>query len=349
MSLFNRRRRSNDALAHFAEQLATLLESGFPLLPSLQILSDQKVWDQEEAERVCKLLDEGKSLSEALNRERFPPIFVSFVRAAEEHGDYAFGLRQCVIYYRERGKLIREMGQAVLYPAIVLLLVMGAFLFLVTVVIPRFTELYEAMDLELPRLTQVLIAVYDSLRRIFIYLGLLVAILALFTLILFRLPSEKRNRWLGPLYRLPIIRYYYALRFTHYLSVQLGSLLRSGLPLMKALEIMRSLTPWYRLSAGIERIQARLLAGHSLHYSLAVEKGGLFLSSLPPIVAIGEESGRLDQSLLILGEGTERMIRERAHQLTRSLEPILIFFIGVLIAITVIAMFLPMLNLVRAL
>lgn len=349
MRLFRRKRWSNDRLAHFAEQLAALLDSGFPLLPSLRILSDQKVWNKEESERVCQQLDQGNSFSEALISEEFSPLFVSFIRAAEEHGDYVFGLKQCVSYYRERGRLIRELGQAVLYPAIVLLLVMGAFLFLVTVVVPRFTELYHTMGLELPLLTRLLISAYESLQWILIGLAIIIAIFSLILFILLRLSPERRVRLLSPLYRLPGIRHYYALRFTHYLSIQLGSLLRSGLPLMQALDIMHSLTPWYRLTGGIQRVQQRLLAGRSLNQSLAAEGASLFLPSLSQIVAIGEESGRLDQSLLILARGTEMMIREQAHRLTRSMEPLLIFFIGILIAVTVIAMFLPMLNLVRAL
>jgi len=162
------------------------------------------------------------------------------------------------------------------------------------------------------------------------------------------LPPEKRWKWARWLYRIPGVRHYFLFRFTHYLSVQLGALLRAGIPLLTALETMRTLTPWPSLAEGIDRIRKRLLEGESFNRSLAAEGSALFLPVVPHWIALGEETGRLDQSLLSLARATENVIRERSRKLTHSLEPVLIFLIGVLIAVTVIALFLPMLQLAKA-
>ncbi len=333
----------------FSQQLSILLDSGFPLIPSLRLLGEQRILTPDETERICRSLEAGASLSESLRAEGFPLLFVSFIWAAEEYGEYGFGLRQCEVYYREKEKFLRELGQALLYPAVVLILVILSFLFLVTVVMPRFTDLYASMGMELPLFTRLLLGFYEFLRSSFAVIAGLLAIILVAALLLHRLPPEKRWRWTGWLYRLPGVRHYFLIRFTHFLSLQMGALLRAGIPLLKALETVHRLTPWPRLAEGIVRIRKRLMAGESFHRSLAAEGGRLFLPMAPHWVALGEETGRLDQSLLSLARAMENVIRERSRRLTHSLEPVLIFLIGVLVAVTVIALFLPMLQLARAL
>ncbi|QKG84850.1 type II secretion system F family protein [Kroppenstedtia pulmonis] len=338
----------DDRLALFSRHLSNLMESGFPLLPSIRLLAEQQIIRREEAEGICSSLDQGKSFSESLSLRGFPSLFVSFLKAAEEHGDYVFGLKQCESYYRERGQLTRDLIQALTYPTVVFLLVAFAFFFLVTTVIPRFGEMYDTMGLTLPLYTRLLLSFFSVFRYVLYGVGGLVCLSAFLYLVIRRLPPDKRKVRTSWLFRLPVVKAYYALRFTHYLSIQMGSLLRSGVPLLRTVDIMHALAPWHPLAAGISRIRNRLLAGESLHRSIQIE-GSLFLPSLHRLVALGEESGRLDQSFLTLAEGTEMMIRDRMNRITRSLEPVLIFIIGLLMAVTVIAMFLPMLNLVRAL
>lgn len=338
---------SADRLAGFSRHLSGLLQAGFPLVPSLRLLSEQEVIRGAEAGRILRQLDGGISFSEALAKEGLPPLFISLLRAAEEYGDYGHGLQQCEQYYAEKDRLIRELTRTLTYPAVVFLLVVLAFLFLMTTVVPRFSDMYETMGLTLPVYTQLFISFHESLRIVFLVVGMAFLLAVVAIMIIRRLPSDRRNRWTAPLYRLPVVRSYFALRFTHYLAVQLGSLLRAGLPLLKAVEVINELIPWPPLKTGMVRIRERLLAGEPLHRALKRE-GPLFLLSLNRMVALGEESGELDQALLSLAKGTEMMMKERLDRFTRSLEPILIFVIGLMMAMTVLALFLPMLNLVRA-
>ncbi|QKI82582.1 type II secretion system F family protein [Kroppenstedtia eburnea] len=347
MSKKGRRKWNADRLTLFSQHLANLLEAGFPLVPSIRLLSEQGVIGTGEAERILGSLDQGKSLSAALEAEGMPALFTSLIRAAEEHGDYGFGLKQCEVYYRERGRLIRELTRALTYPMVVLMLVGLAFLFLMTTVVPRFSEMYETMGLTLPLYTRIFLRIHQSLQAGLFGLTAALLLFGLICLYIRRLPPEQRRRWTSPLYSLPVVRSFFALRFTHYLGIQLGSLLKSGLPLLKAVEVMDSLAPWDPFRRGIFRVREQLLAGESLHRALEREEK-LFLPSLPGLVALGEETGALDRSLLSLAQGTELMIKERLDRLTHSLEPILIFLIGMMMAATVLALFLPMLHLVEA-
>ncbi|WP_176392042.1 type II secretion system F family protein [Marininema halotolerans] len=336
-----------DRLVQFSEQLANLLEAGFSLIPSIRLLGEQNILRFQEMEGILQRLEEGRGLSSALSEEGLPPIFVSFLSAAEEHGDYAFGLRQCRSYFQGRDQLIRDTVQALMYPAIVLILVGCAFVFLVTTVVPRFQAMYATMGLELPLYTRWFLSFHQWIREGVYFIGGVTLFIMILFLFLRHLSPVKRQQLMAWVYQLPVLRSYFALRFTHYLAVQLGSLLKAGVPLLRAVEIVEGFSPWAPLTGGMKSVRHALLAGHSLHESLSKE-GSLFLKSLRRLVALGEETGSLDQSLLTLARGTEMIIRERMNRFTRSLEPILIFGLGVLMAATVLAMFLPMLHMVQA-
>ncbi|MBN2908449.1 type II secretion system F family protein [Polycladomyces sp. WAk] len=332
----------------FSRTLAHLLESGFPLLPGIAILAEQRVISPAQAERIRQKLNEGASFSQTLQGEGVPPLFLSFVSAAEEHGDYGQGLRQCEAYYHELARRRREIGQAVIYPVIVFVLVILSFLFLITAVIPRFSVLYETMGLELPPFTVGMIRLYAWLNESLAGAVWSVSLLVVAGLGLRMLPPERRAPWVERIIRLPMVRRMYRYRFTHYFSIQLGLLLRAGVPLLRALDIMRELTPWWSLKASIDRIRSCLLSGESLHDALKHGGATLLLPTLSQWVALGEETGRLDHALLSMAKGTELLMHEQIRRFTRSLEPVLIFCIGLMIAVTVMALFLPMLQLVKA-
>lgn len=336
-----------DRLAQVSKHLGQLLDAGFPLIPSLRLLQEQEVLQPEEAGVILAALDNGESLSQALVQAGFPQLFISFILASEEHGNLAFGLKQCEEYYTQQARFQRDVSQALAYPMVVLVLVGFSFFFLVTTVVPRFTELYETMGLELPLYTKAVLAVHQYLPVVGLAVAAILLSILIFRAGISRMSSGRRalveERWR----KVPFLRAFYALRFTHYLSVQLGSLLQAGVPLLRAVEMMREVSPWGPLARSAERVRTGLLQGEPFHRTVENE-GDRFLPALSRLAALGEESGRLDQSLLTLGRGTELIIRERLQRLTRSLEPLLIFVIGLFMAVTVIAMFLPMLHLVQA-
>jgi type II secretory pathway component PulF len=346
--MIRRWRWTAERLESISRHLAALLESGFPLLPSLYLLGEQQLLRKEEAENLIRRLDQGQGLAEAMEAEGFPRLFVSFVQAAEEHGDFVFGLRQCERVYRDRGKWGRDLQRALTYPLMVLILVGCAFLFLVTTVIPRFADMYASMGLELPLYTQMFLSLYGGLQWAFLFGGGMLFSFILMFLIYRNLPPELKDRWNTMWCRIPLVRRLLAYRYTLYFCVQTGSLLKAGVPLLRTLDMVCQWTPWHQLSSSLKRIRGRLLTGEPFHRCLEAE-GYRFLPALSRLVALGEETGRVDESLLTMAKTAEISIRDRVDRWTKSLEPALIFFIGILMAATAIAMFLPMLNLVRAL
>ncbi|SFJ07310.1 type II secretion system F family protein [Thermoflavimicrobium dichotomicum] len=335
---------SSEQLVLFSGQLVHLLQSGIPLVPSLAILAEQKVVSERLSEQVRKHLENGRSLSDSLKAESFPDLFVSFIRAAEEHGDYSFGFKQCEAYYRARSKFKRDLKRASTYPFMVLLLVFSAFLFLMTVVLPRFQVLYETMGIELPPMTKWMLTIFNGMNvLVWCLLGTI-----LFAILIGITVKKQGMFWDRILFRLPIVKRYRQFRFTHYIAIQLGSLLKAGVPLLRAWELMESLSPWAYLSIQIRQMQKKVEQGFPFFQAIE-ETSVVFLPTFSKMIALGEASGRLAESLLHFARGTEMVIKDRMEQWTRSLEPIFIFAIGIFISITVITLFLPMLQLVKGL
>ena len=338
----------SEDLSKFSLHLHNLLKSGIPLVSSLELLSDQNVISESVGKNLVSSLQQGRSFSESLKMERFPDLFTSFIRAAEEHGDYVYGLKQCESYYSARAKLIQDLLQACTYPFIVLVCVGCALFFMITVVLPRFAELYQTLGVKLPAITQYMLALTEVMGVILRVL-LFCILLLLFLSLWIRYGSDRMKPFFEKfLFSFPIVKSFYRLHLTHYVAIQLGSLLKAGVPLLKALALMEKLSPWYQLTETMQMIKEGVVQGKSLHQAIKQTKQALFLPTFPRMVAIGEKTGRLDSSLLSLAESTEIYMRTQIKRWVQSLEPMLIFLLGIFIAVTVIAMFLPMLKMVEA-
>jgi general secretion pathway protein F len=332
----------------YSQQMAHLLDSGIPLLTCLDLLAEQRLITKPFYRRLSEMLNEGFSLSGALEKLAFPSLFISFIRAAEEHGDYVHAFKQCEAYYEARASWIRELGKSLIYPALVLAIAGLALSFLLGVVLPRFAELYQTMGVPLPKLTEWLFSLHASVRawapKMAMGMGGLMIISGLL-----RLAPRPMRAWLSRvLFFLPLIGSVLRHRMTHYITIQLGSLLKAGVPLLNALKTLRKMAPWSILGRSLTKMEANVMEGTSL--SEAIQKSGrrLFLPSLVKMVALGEESGKLDEIMLHMAQGTELVIKNRLERLTRSIEPLFIFMIGFFIAMIVIAMFLPLLHIVRS-
>lgn len=333
----------------FSQQMGHLLESGIPLLTCLELLTSQRIITKQDYHQLIDSLQNGHDLSSALKKLFFPPMYISFIRAAEEHGDYVLGFKQCAAYYATKAKWQRELKEACTYPLMVLLLAICAFVFMFAVVMPRFSHLYETMGITLPFLTRQLFHVY-SFMPVFVFWGaiLLLAILVSARVIKY-VPCSVRGWWESIWLYLPIIRQLYQYRHTHYVTVHLASLLKAGVSLVDALDVIQNHTPWPVLVRHMEKVKEELLKGEPFSKALRQKAKYVFLPSFAKMAALAEESGQLDQTLTSLADGTGMMIRYKLERFTKTLEPAFIFTIGLLIAVTVVALFMPLLKLVQAL
>lgn len=347
--LWIRKRWNAEQYMVFSQQMGHLLESGIPLLACLELLAAQRLIDEPVYQRLNGLLQKGQSLSAALKKLNFPPIYIAFVRAAEEHGDYVSGFKRCASYYATKANWQREVKKACTYPAIVFLLAVCVFVFMFAVVMPRFSHLYASMNISMPLVTRRLFRVYDAMPQLLAGGMLLILLVVAVGFILRLSPFPVRVWWGACWIRLPLVRQICRYRHTHFLTIQLSSLLKAGVSLVDALQLIQKHTPWPVLVHYLNRVNKELLTGKSFAGALSQKGKYFFLPSLPRLVAIAEESGKLVETLTNLADGTEMMIRYKLERVAKSIEPVCIFVIGLMIAVSVVALFLPVVKLVQAL
>lgn len=348
-SLFKRWQRaplSGAALVQFTQQLGTLLGAGLPLDRSLQLLLELP--EGERARNVVMRVRErvrgGASLSRALEEEHgaFSRLYVSMVRAGEAGGALDETLKRLADYL-ERARSLREsVIGALVYPAFLLFGVLGSLVLLLAFVVPQFVPIFADMNVPVPLITRVLMAIGTFLHDWgWIVLALLV-LAGFYTQMRLRDPVARRGldarllraRVFGPLFlKVETAR----------LMRTLGSLLKNGVPLLTALGIARQVVANRELAAQLEPVTEAVKGGEALSRSLAAHTG--FPKLAVQIAAVGEESGTLDAMLLRAADTYDDQVRGAIDKMLAALVPVLTIVMAVLVAGIMLAILLPLLSL----
>lgn len=337
------RRMKAEQWAWFAEQSAEMLLCGVPLREALTILSKSEWFPRAQIKRVLGHLEQGVPFSQALERAGFSALFVALIAAAEVYGGYVQALQELARHYRQQALLTARLKQASTYPLLVLLLTLLAFFFLLFFVLPQFRLLYEAMQVELPWWTWMLLHFGQLLQRY----GWLFPLLMTGILVLGWLMVRTRigiPLWQTVIYRLPGIGRWLKLRNSHYLVQQLGLMLKNGVSLDTACTILAISSPWAGMRQVFEGIKRELERGCLFSQSLAAYRQ-YFDPMLPEILVIAEESGRLAAVLELLRERFAQRIVHENQLFVKLFEPILIFFVGSVMGFMMVSLFIPMFHL----
>ncbi len=341
-----RRRVSDRAVTVLCRQLASLIRAGVPILRALVIVARQC-----ESPRLAVILDDvaaqvrnGSSLSDALARHpaTFPELFVNLVRA----GEFAAALDTVLLRFAETREgaeeLRRKVQSALAYPCLVILLGLGTVFVLLAFFLPRVTGLFhDARDLPLP--TQILMTISHLFSTHGHWLVLLVLLSGA---ILHRLATLEKNRgWTDRIrLRIPLFG-----RLTQHaelaqFSRTLALLLTSGIPIERALELSGATLRNRVLRESVAAARRRMTeAGATL--SSGLQGNPWFPPLMSNLIAVGEESGHLEQSLLELAAFYERELEHRFRLFVTLLEPSLILIVGGLVGYIVAAMLLPIFRL----
>lgn len=337
---FTRVRRRDTCL--FMRQLSDLLEAGLTLFGALQIIRDQTE-NPRLREIVAGLgshIREGTSFSEALahHPKVFPPLFVSMVRSGEVGGLLPRVLARLADFGEEEEELAVKVRSALAYPALIFFVGIGTIFILLTFVIPKLVSLFEEVGQALPLPTRILIGVSQVLASAW---WLLLAIVTLGIFLIGQVAHSQQGRFVLDRIKLnlpvwgPLIRKVETARFAR----SLGMLLKHGVAILQAVEVVTQTMVNEGLRRGVERIHEQLEGGTSL--SQAMRDSQVFPPFVINMVAVGEESGALDRSLLKIAEAYERQA-DRAMKLMASLiEPVMILAMGLIVGFIVISMLLP--------
>jgi len=332
-------------LVLFSQELGTLLSAGLPLIDALESLAEKapNASSRKVLEALVRQLYEGRSLSQALGEQPrvFPALYVALVQSSERTGALGDALAR-YIAYRQRLDVVRQkLVGASVYPLLLLLVGGGVVLFLLGYVVPRFSLVFEGMGTELPWLSQVLMQIGLFLHAQQLPLAL-AALGGLCTLALMRRnpalrrwASRQLRRW--PALHQRLVMYELA-RFYR----SLGILLQGGIPILTAMSMARGLLG-SAASAGLEQASRRV--GEGLPLSDALEVGQLVTPVSLRLLRAGEQSGNLGEMLERCADFHDQEIGRWVEWFVRLFEPLLMTFIGLLIGLIVILMYMPIFEL----
>ena len=329
-------------------QLATLVKVGIPILEGLDTLAKQaknRVL-QKAIVKVIQEVEAGSSLSDALGRHPriFDEVYISTIRAGEAGGFLDLALERLASLLEREAETKAKIKAATRYPILVVVAIGIAFGIIITFVIPKFVQLFAAFRTALPLPTRIAVALNRFIQGSWpLLIGGAVAAIASFQL--YVRTKDGRLRWDGLKLRFPIlgplILKLTISRFTHILGV----LTRSGIPILKALELTSRAVGNAALSLAIEGIYQEVEKGKAIAEPMAQDP--LFPPLVVQMVAVGEKTGELDNLLQKISEHYDMEADYTIRNLATALEPILLLFIGAMVFFLALSVFLPMWDMVK--
>ncbi|WP_449103667.1 type II secretion system inner membrane protein GspF [Pseudomonas veronii] len=333
-------------LVSFTQQLATLLGAGQPLERSLGLLLKQPGQPQVRVliERIRDHVKAGKPLSAALEEEgsTFSPLYLSMVRAGEAGGALESTLRQLSDYLERSQRLRGEVINALIYPAFLVVGVLGSLALLLAYVVPQFVPIFQDLDVPIPLITEVILALGQFLGAY----GLLLlagSSVALGTLAARLRDPRRRERYdrrlLGLRVLGPLLQRVEAARLTR----TLGTLLSNGVALLPALVIARQVCTNRALQAQVAEAAESVKGGGTLASAFGAQP--LLPELALQMIDVGEQAGELDSMLLKVADIFDIEARRGIERLLAALVPSLTVVMALLVAVIMLAIMLPLMSL----
>ncbi len=331
-------------VTRFLQELATLYDSGVPLLRILdvQLHSEPKPHFRNIVQTIRLDVERGENLHTALRHhpKMFDELTCNLIASGEESGRLSDVLKNIVHTQEQRQRIRSQIQTAMWYPLFVLSTALLVWFGILTFIVPVFESVYRNSGRSLPWLTQFLIEISHGIRA-YGWIGLvLIGLLGWF------FSQWKDSRWRVALdgwrMRIPLIGRLLRQAWHAQFARTLGLLYQSGVPLHQALATSAQTVSSVNMRQAIEQVIHDVLNGHSL--SLAMSQYVIFEPSLIQRVQIGEESGSLSAMLLQHATHNEFLVEQGIKRLSSLVEPLMIVLVGVTVAVMVIALYLPILN-----
>jgi len=332
----------------FSRQFATMINSGLSMLRSLYILAEQTESKPLAAvvNQVRMDVERGASLSAALAKhpKAFNRLYVAMVRAGEAGGVLDSVLQRLATTIEKQVELRRKVKSAMTYPAVVSILVLLLVTAMLLFVIPMFQGIYGQLGGKLPVPTQILIDVSNVIRKLWwVVFG--VEIAAVWAFRRWIASEEGRKRWDAIKLKMPVFgglaRKTALARFGRTLS----ALVRSGVPILESLDIVQETSGNWVVSEAVRDTAQQVKRGEPL--SRRLEEHDVFPPMVVQMMAVGEETGALDEMLDKIADFYDQEVEATVNALTSLIEPILIVVMGVVIGGMIISLYLPMFDVIN--
>jgi len=333
------RRISGKDVMLFTQDLATLLEAGLPVDRSLLILTEVTEKDKfkEIIKDILKTVQGGSYLSDALSKypRIFSKFYVNMIRAGEAGGVLEPVLVRLGMFLETSQDLKDYIISAMVYPIFLVLVGGVSIIVLLTFVIPKFSLIFSDLGAAIPVSTQILLGLSSFIRGYWWAMVASISILYYFFWRYSRTPEGKLNIDKQKI-RLPILGDLIIKVEVARFSRTLGTLIRSGVPILQALTLVKDIIGNRVIAGSMDDIREKVQKGDRL--SKALSNSGHFPSLAIQMITVGEETGRLDEMLLKVAENYEKIVRSMVKRFIGFLEPAMILIMGLLVGFIVISM-----------
>ena len=340
-------------LVLFVRQLSTMISSGIPLLESLEILAHGVHAPFVVAENpavvqiMTTLVDDirsGADFSQALERypKQFSGIFVSMVRAGEASGQMDTILLRLAEYMEASEKLARDIRSAMTYPVISLVLIFAIAGFLMVGIIPKFQSIFESLNIELNPVTAGILDVSNAIQ-VYWYAIIAGMVGSVFAFGAFRRTEVGRNVTDWMVLHIPVFGRLFRKVALSRFSRTLGTLIKSGVPILEALDIVTHTVGNRVISKVVVESRESVRQGDTLSEPLA--QSPVFPPMVTKMIGIGEKSGAMETLLEKISEFYDEQVNAEVKSLTSIIEPIMIGVMGIVVGGIVLAVFLPIFQL----
>ena len=329
-------------LADFCRNLGTLLAAGVPLVRAFRIMADEVGLDTRSKALYEALLNElkrGVPLSDAMQNcaPAFPELLLAMTRSAETTGSIDQSFLRMATYYEREHKMNQQVGNSLMYPAILAVLTVAVIAILMTFVLPQFKDLFDSME-TLPLLTTILFAVSDFVGAHWLGLALAIVV-AVIVLRIILLQPNVRLWWDRLILHAPIVGKLNRKICTARFARTLSNLYASGVPIVATLISARDSIGNTWIASQFDDVLRDIRAGHSLSETLGRVDG--FESKMSSSIAVGEETGKLDSLLATMSETLDYEAENATKRLVTLLEPLMIVIMAVIVGCVVVAVILP--------
>lgn len=341
--LQNQQRVKIKELAVFCRQFSTMINAGVPIISCINILIEQTANKKLKSilESMYKEIREGTPLSKTMHNypQVFPEMMISLIEAGEVGGVLDTMMERLAAHFEKEHKMNEKVKSAMMYPSVVMGIAVMVVILILMFVLPTFVDMFRSMNVQLPLPTRILLGISDFVTQHIIWLILLAIAMLYMMVIALRKPHIRKQIDRVSL-RMPIVGILIQKVGIARFSRTLSTLLRGGVPIMSALEVVEKTLGNRVMSDALAEAQTNIREGEGLAKTLSATK--VFTPMIIQMVSIGEESGTTDQMLEKVADFYESDVDDMVSRLNSLMEPIIILFLGVTIGSIVIAILLPM-------
>jgi len=329
-------------LAALCWQLSTMVEGGIPISVALDTIAEDA--EHSNLEPILRSISEkvkkGQSFSDGI--AEFPKVFNNLSRAlviaGETSGNLGGALGKLAEYFDSRDKLAKKIKGATAYPIFVMSFITLIVIFIMAFIVPRFKTIFDQLGGKLPAFTRGFMAFYDILRHNILYMIGLVFVLIIFGVVF---SKTKKGHYLfsRAVLGIPLLGKVFSQAFVATFCKTMSTLLSSGVSVLEVFDILTGMTSNDIMKSAIVQARENIVEGSNI--SLSMSATGFFPNMVIKMIQVGEESGSLSRVLGKTSEHYERKVDSTVTTMTSLLEPIMIVSVGAVVAVVVIALYLP--------